>query len=175
MSDARARVFFALWPDALTRDLLGQAARRMQHALHGQRTRDDSIHLTLAFVGEVGVQRLPELAAPPLQGWRAFDLSLDRCGCWPRNGIGWMAPSRVPAQLGGLVAAMQAWLRGAGFVLEERPYRPHVTLVRKAQCVPLTEPVAPIIWRAENFVLVRSTPEFDGARYQPLGRWRLSP
>lgn len=175
MSGARARVFFALWPDALTRDLLGQAARQMQRALHGQRTRDDSIHLTLAFVGEVGVQRLPELNAPPLQDLKCFTLTLDRCGCWPRNGIGWMAPSRVPAQLEGLVAALHTWLRGAGFVLEERPYRPHVTLVRKAQCVPLTEPVTPIIWHAENFALVRSAPESDGARYQPLGRWGLSP
>lgn len=87
MSGARARVFFALWPDALTRDLLGQAARQMQRALHGQRTRDDSIHLTLAFIGNVSVQRLPELAVPPLKDLKPFTLSLDRCGCWPRSQI----------------------------------------------------------------------------------------
>lgn len=173
MSAARARVFFALWPDADTRDLLGQAARRMHRVLHGRRTRDDSIHLTLAFVGEVSVQRLPELAVPRLQDLQPFTLTLDRCGCWPYNGVGWMAPSQIPEQLQRLVGAMEGWLRGAGFALEARPYRPHVTLVRKARCVPLTDTIEPVLWRAEEFVLVRSVLEPAGSRYQTIGRWPL--
>lgn len=174
MSSGRARVFFALWPDAATRGLLGQAARRMHHVLGGRRTRDDSIHLTLSFIGDVGVQRLPELAVPPLQDLKSFTLILDRCGCWPRNGIGWMAPSQIPDQLRLLVAAMEDWLRGVGFALEERPYRPHVTLLRNAQCVPLEEAIEPITWRAEEFVLVRSVLEPEGSRYQTVGRCPLS-
>ncbi len=173
MSSGRARVFFALWPDGDTRGLLGQAARQMHLELGGRRTRDDSIHLTLAFIGDVSVQRLPELAVPPLHDLKPFTLTLDRCGCWPRNGIGWMAPSQIPDHLRRLVAAMEDWLRGAGFALEERSYRPHVTLVRKAQCVPLTEAIEPIIWRAEDFVLVRSVLDQDGSRYQAIGRWPL--
>lgn len=174
MSSARARVFFALWPDAHARNLLGQAAQRMQVALQGRRTRDDSMHLTLAFVGAVGVERLPELAAPPLQGLQSFTLTLDRCGCWPHNGIGWMAPSVVPAPMQAMVAGLQAWLRGAGFELEVRPWRPHVTLVRKAQCVPLAACTAPITWHARDFVLVHSLRESDGPRYRIIGRWLLS-
>lgn len=146
----------------------------MQAALHGRRTRDDSIHLTLAFVGAVDIERLPELAAPPSSHWKAFELTLDRCGCWPHNRIGWIAPSSVPAPMQAMVAAMQAWLRGAGFALEERPWRPHVTLVRKAQCVPLAACAAPIAWHAQDFVLVRSLPESEGARYRIMGRWPLS-
>lgn len=173
MSSGRARVFFALWPDADTRGLLGQAARRMHLGLGGRRTRDDSIHLTLVFIGDVSVERLPELAVPPLQDLKPFTLTLDRCGCWPRNGIGWMAPSQIPDQLRRQVSAMEDWLRGAGFALEERPYRPHVTLVRKAECVPLSKVTEPIIWCAEEFVLVRSVLEPEGSRYQTIGRWPL--
>jgi 2'-5' RNA ligase len=174
LSSALARVFFALWPDAATRSLLGQAARRMHQGLGGRRTRDDSIHLTLAFIGNVSVQRLPELAVPPLHDLKPFTLSLDRCGCWPHNGIGWIVPSQVPDPLQRLVFAMEGWLRGAGFALEERPYRPHVTLVRKAECVPLMQDIAPIIWRVEEFVLVRSVLEPEGSRYQTIGRCALS-
>lgn len=146
----------------------------MHLGLGGRRTRDDSIHLTLAFIGDVSVQRLPDLAVPPLQDLKSFTLMLDRCGCWPRNGIGWMAPSQIPDQLQRLVFAMEGWLRGAGFALEERPYRPHVTLVRKAHCVPLTEAIEPIVWRAEEFVLVRSVLEPEGSRYQTISRCTLS-
>lgn len=138
--------------------------------LGGRRTRDDSIHLTLAFLGDVGVQRLPDLAVPPLKDLKPFTLTLDRCGCWPHNGIGWMAPSQIPNQLQRLVFAMEGWLQGVGFALEERPYRPHVTLVRKAECVPLTQAIEPIIWRAEEFVLVRSVLDPNGSRYEIIGR-----
>jgi RNA 2',3'-cyclic 3'-phosphodiesterase len=174
LNQERARVFFALWPDAGTRGALAQAARRMHGALHGRRTRDDSIHLTLAFIGDVRAERLQVLTAPPVMaGVGPFTLTLDRCGCWPRNGIGWIAPSQIPDEVGRLVSAMEDWLRGVGFAIEERPYSPHVTLIRKARCVPLPEAIAPITWRAEDFVLVRSVLETDGSRYETIGRWPL--
>jgi 2'-5' RNA ligase len=168
------RVFFALWPDVRVRTELAQAAQRMHRVSHGRRTRDDSIHLTLAFVGEVGVEHLPRLLAPPRGAFTpAFLLTLDDWGCWARIGIGWTAPSQIPAPLRNLAANLEAWLRGAGFELEHRPFTPHVTLVRKAQCAPLPDFMAPVEWRVDDFVLVRSTASPDGARYQTIGRWPL--
>ena len=174
LSARTQRVFFALWPDARVRDGLAQAAQRMHRVSQGQRTRDDSVHLTLAFVGEVGVENLPRLLAPPGGVFTsAFLLTLDDWGCWERGGIGWAAPSQVPAPLRDLAANLAGWLRGAGFELEERAFTPHVTLVRKAQCAPLPDFMAPIEWHVEDLVLVRSTSSSEGLRYQAIGRWPL--
>jgi 2'-5' RNA ligase len=174
LGTGRARVFFALWPDAAVRGALADTARRMHRALHGRRTREDSIHLTLAFVGDIGVERLAPLLAPPAEvTTRAFGLTLDEWGCWPRNGIGWVAPSRVPDRLRELVAALEEWLRGAGFDLESRPYSPHITLTRKAHCAPLPDAMPPIEWQVAEFVLVQSQLAQDGSRYRTIGRWPL--
>ena len=174
LSARKQRVFFALWPDARVRTELAQAAQRMHRVSQGQRTRDDSIHLTLAFVGEVSVENLPRLLAPPGDVFTpAFVLTLDEWRCWAHNGIGWAAPSRISGPLRDLAANLEGWLRSAGFELENRAFAPHVTLVRKAQCAPLPVFTGPIEWQVEDFVLVRSTVSHEGSRYRSIGRWPL--
>jgi 2'-5' RNA ligase len=170
----RLRVFYALWPDRIVNIALVDAARRMHRVVAGTRTRDDSIHLTLAFVGDVDGVQLTELMAPPADlAVTPFTLALDRWGCWARNGIAWVAPSRVPDPLRELSAGMEAWLRGSGFEMEARPFNPHITLVRKAQCATLPDSAPCLQWRVEDFVLVRSTLAPDGSRYEIIGRWPL--
>jgi 2'-5' RNA ligase len=147
----------------------------MHRVLSGTRTRDDSIHLTLAFVGDVDSVRLAELLAPPAElTVTQFTLTLDRWGCWPHNGVAWVAPSRVPDPLRELAAGMEAWLRDAGFEMDVRPFNPHVTLVRKARCAPLPDSTPSIGWRVEDFVLVRSALASGGSRYETIGRWPLA-
>jgi 2'-5' RNA ligase len=146
----------------------------MHHVLHGRRTRDESLHLTLAFIGDVDVENLPSLLAPPARVLTpAFLLTLDDWGCWARNGIGWAAPSRIPAALLDLAGNLQGWLRDAGFELERRPFTPHVTLVRDAQCMPLPESLTPIEWRVKEFALMHSQLLPGGARYEMLRAWSL--
>ncbi len=174
LSAGTQRVFFALWPDAGVRADLAQAARKMHRILHGRRTRDGSIHLTMAFIGDVDVENFPRLLAPPDDVFTpAFLLTLDQWGCWARNGIGWAAPSRVPESMRDLAANLAGWLRGAGFEIEHRAFTPHVTLIRNAQCVPLPDSMAPVEWRVRDVVLLRSTLSSDGSRYESIGRWRL--
>ena len=174
LSARTQKVFFALWPDARVRAEFAQAARRMHGVWHGRPIRDDSIHLTLAFVGEVDVEYIPRLLAPPAEVFTsAFLLTLDDWGCWARNGIGWAAPSRIPDPLHDLAANLEGWLRGAGFELEHRPFTPHVTLVRKAQCAPLPDSMAPIEWQVEEFALIHSRPAPGGVRYETLRAWPL--
>jgi len=174
LSARTQRVFFALWPDARVRAGLSHAARQMHCVSGGRCTRDDSIHLTLAFVGDVDAEFLPRLLAPPDGIFTsAFLLTLDDWGCWGRNGIGWAAPSHIPAPLRHLASNLEGWLRGAGFELEQRPFTPHVALVRKAQCAPLPDSMPPVDWQVEDFVLVRSSVSPEGSRYQSIGRWPL--
>ena len=168
------RVFFALWPDAGVRADLARAARRMHGVLHGQRTRDDTIHLTIAFIGEIDVENLPRMLTPPAGVFTsAFLLTLDQWGCWERNGIGWVAPSHIPDSLRDLAANLAGWLRGQGFELQHRAFTPHITLVRKAQVAPLQDSMAPIKWQVNEFALIRSQLAPGGARYQTICTWPL--
>ena len=97
----------------------------------------------LEIVGAVDVESIPCLQAPPAAVLtKTFLLTLDDWGCWPRNGIGWASPLHIPEPLRDLAAGLDGWLRGAGFEMEDRAFTPHVTLLRKAQCVALPEPSA---------------------------------
>ena len=153
---------------------LAQAALHMHGATQGRCVRDDNIHLTLAFVGAVGQQDLARLLEPPSGVFTsAFVLTLDHCGCWAEKGIGWAAASHTPDELRVLASNLASWLRDAGFELDNRPFRPHVTLVRDAQCAPPKEPMAAIEWRIADFALIESLPLSGGVSYRTLRSWPL--
>jgi 2'-5' RNA ligase len=82
-----------------------------------------------------------------------------------------MAPSSAPPELGRLVAELEEQVGAAGFSFDARPFAPHVTLVRKARCVPLGFKPPRIQWDVRDFVLVRSQLDSDGSRYQIVSRW----
>jgi 2'-5' RNA ligase len=168
------RLFFALWPDAGVRKEMAALAGRMHRVLQGRCTRADSIHLTLAFIGNVDADKCAILLAPPPALCTApFVLTLDQWGCWPRNGVGWLAPSHAPQSLHMLAANLACWLRRSGFELESRAFFPHVTLVRKAVCGPLPDAMAPISWPVNELTLIRSEPGAGGSRYRVLRAWPL--
>jgi len=140
----------------------------------GRRTRAETIHLTLAFLGDVDPGRINDLLA--LAGEiraPAFGFNLTRFGWWPHNRIVWAAPDEPPAELTLLVEALRGGLLGAGFRFDAKPFAPHVTLLRKADCGEKPFPIGGIEWRAEDFVLVRSVRGENGAAYEVLGRWPL--
>lgn len=170
----RQRVFFALWPQDDVRAALGAAARRMHRVLHGRRMRDENLHLTLAFLGDVDFEDYARLQLLPSSLLVAqFGLVLDRWDCWPRNGIGWAGPSQVPAPLRDLARNLDAWLRDQGFSLDTRPFTPHVTLVRDAQYAAMPEPLPPIDWPVKDLALVRSLRLPRGVQYEVVRRWEL--
>ena len=174
LSAGTHRLFFALWPDAQVRADLAQAAQRMRRVVEGRRSRDDSLHLTLAFLGDVDAACLPHLLAPPRDVFTtAFLLTLNKWGCWSHNGVAWAAPSHTPDSLRELVENLEVWLRSAGFELEYRGFTPHVTLVRKAQCAPLPDAMMPVAWQVSEFALIHSQRRPGGSRYRALGVWPL--
>lgn len=170
----QARVFFALWPDAEVRGELDRAAARLHKLRGGRRTRAETIHLTLVFVGEVPRASLPLLqeAATGI-AVPAFDLVFDQNECWRHNHIAFVTTSRPPAALMDLVTALENLLDRLGFAFDRRAYRPHVTLVRNADCRPEGPSLQPICWPVRDFVLVESRLCPEGAQYPLLGRYPL--
>lgn len=171
---ARARAFFALWPPAAAAVDMSRRAKRLQAAIGGRAARRETLHLTLAFLGEVDESLLAVLAAPPAGvAAPAFPLRLDRCGAWPRSGIGWLAPSATPPALALLHERLCLWVESLGVHLEKRAFRPHVTLVRRAGGEISEAAVEPIAWTVRHWVLVRSRLGPEGAGYEVLGRFCL--
>jgi 2'-5' RNA ligase len=73
-----------------------------------------------------------------------------------------LEPLAVPDALLDLHAALGQALAGLGIALEERPFRPHVTMARHASGA--TPPHAPahIAWPVTGFALVESRPDHGG-------------
>ena len=168
------RLFFALWPGSKASAALADAGERLHGVCGGRRTREETIHLTLAFLGEVAPERIGDLLA--LAGEiraPAFGLKLVRAGWWPHSRIVWAAPDETPAELVLLVDALRRGLLGAGFRFDAKSFAPHVTLLRKANCRENPFLAGEIEWYAEDFVLVRSVLGGGGAAYEEVGRWPL--
>lgn len=145
------------------------------------------IHLTLHFLGSVPRQRLPALAEGLRVPFAPFDLALRRCERWPR-GMLVALPDGLPPALAALHAALGVALQGLGLPVEQRAFRPHVTLARgyeaeDTQQAPLPAPLAsPVHWHVSRYALVESHPvmapdaprKIVGTRYQVLHSYDAS-
>ena len=174
---ATARVFFALWPPPEAARKLAAVADSFAQCAGGRPTRQATVHLTLAFLGDVTLERLPDLerAARNVRA-ETFDLTLDRFGLWQHNRIFWAGCTMPPTALGVLAASLRPHLQDGGFTVADanRPFMPHMTLVRKVARLQTPVPqCGPQRWLCREFVLARSVLSSGGAHYEPIGRWPL--
>lgn len=169
------RLFYALWPERTVAACMREHAVTLRAAVGGRITRTESIHLTLAFLGSVDESGLDELLAPPATvAVERFHVDIDRLGAWHHNGVGWVAPSETPSALADLQSGLSDWLESIGLALEKRAFAPHVTILRKCTGKVATASIEPIRWPIDEYVLVRSTPDSAGSRYEVIGRFALS-
>ena len=83
-----SRVFFAVWPDAPTRNALDALSRAYAARTGGRAAVASNLHLTLAFVGEVATCRVTALQEAGLAATAAevpFTLTLDRIGAFQQR------------------------------------------------------------------------------------------
>ncbi|HYD58299.1 MAG TPA: RNA 2',3'-cyclic phosphodiesterase [Burkholderiales bacterium] len=161
------RLFFALWPPRETARALAEWALAIQQGAGGRVAKEDNIHLTLAFLGDADLGKA-SAAAEPVRCNR-FDLPIDTAKYWKHNRIVWVGPAVLPAALSGMVEKLHDSLKEKGFVLEERPFAAHVTLVRRAALPGRIPPLPRIQWPVDEFVLVESR----NGRYEVLERYPL--
>ncbi len=169
------RAFFALSPDATVREGLATLGRDVARRSRGRAVSPENAHLTLAFIGDVAKSALPILQGVgdrmPTKG---FVLSFDSLGAWRASGVAWIAPSALPPTLLTLHSTLADALVAAGFELETRPFRPHVTLARRClQPLPRAR-CTPILWRADQLFLIGSELRPEGPIYRNLASWDLA-
>jgi 2'-5' RNA ligase len=162
------RLFFALWPPAEAARALGEWANEVRGRTGGRATAAETIHLTLAFLGEAEPSRAVA-AARRVRG-ESFSLPLDTARYWRHNRIVWAGPAALPAPLKQLAGDLRQELLRDEFALEERAFAAHVTLVRKAGAPESLPPLPRLDWPVQEFVLVRSVSSGGTSRYETLQR-----
>jgi len=176
------RLFFALQPaPEQCRALLELAAPRVAQ-LGAQTVPPDNLHATLCFVGAVPEERLADLRAvgAATRGGPAT-LRFETLEYWSKPQIlcataaddSAAAPARVLAQRLGEGAL------AAGFTPDIKPFRPHLTLVRKVRAARASAHTWPqvlepgFVLRCEKFALMRSNPGERGSIYSVVETWPL--
>jgi 2'-5' RNA ligase len=179
------RLFVALTPpDEVVEELRASTAALHELAPGLRWTRPEQWHLTLAFLGEVAddviddlTRRLNRAAVrhPPLS------LAFGGGGRFGHRVL-WTGVQGNRAGLRRLADSARAAARRSRLPVEQRPYRPHLTLARSdgaANLRPLVERLAPwegLPWVATRLYLIRSRlgAGLDGsALYEPFASWPL--
>lgn len=126
------RLFIAVnFNEAIKDDLCSVIEELKKHAVKGNFTRRGHLHLTLVFLGETAklteaVQGMNVISAAP------FSLAIEGFGRFSRPGgeIYWLGIKPNPS-LNDLYQQLSTALGKAGFDIEKRPYKPHLTLGRE--------------------------------------------
>lgn len=168
MSDERLRLFIALNLERSARREIVRLQEKMWGVESKGLTRQENLHLTLAFLGEIGPERLDDIcwamdkvrAEPP-------ELIFDRIGVFKQNGgdIWWLG-TRENHALKELQLRLADNLRYKEFRLEDRKFVPHLTLARRCRpnYVPKDERLErPIRSHARAISLMRSE-QINGKR-----------
>ena len=177
---ATDRLFLAVFPDPATMVRLsalaaGQCAR---HGLRGKPLLPERFHVTLLHLGDwAGLP--PDVVAATMKAAArvrsaAFDVVFDRVASFDGRRDKLPLVLRADggnAPLRAFQAQLAVLLREAGMVPAGAGFEPHVTLAYDARKV-AAEPVVPIGWRVDEFVLVHSL--LGRTRYIRLGCWPLA-
>lgn len=186
--DRAVRLFVALTPLPEVVEELWTATEVLRVEQPGLRwTRPEQWHLTLAFLDEVGdraqsdlVERLGRVVVrhPPLVLWLCDG---GRFG----NRVLWTRVRGETDRLRRLAASVQAAARRSGLPVENRPYRPHLTLARaRDDSIDLRSAVIRLNgfagrpWIASELHLVHSrlgAGRGGAAQHEPLVSWPLGP
>lgn len=146
-----------------------------------------SLHLTLAFLGEVDAGKLDLLEAALARTAKEvskFNYQIESLGMFPENGsprVVWAGVSNGFAELKYLMQIINSYLRAAEFRIEERDPHPHVTLARvkdrrvAAQVRGLVSKIALDVTKSEclEFTLFNSELTAHGAVHRQIQTFAL--
>ena len=168
------RLFFALWPEPRVRETLAELVRREVPSALGRRVRSNNLHITLAFLGDVGEsarESLEEGAGALVT--KPFSVTLRTLGQWRQSGVVWTIPNEIPVALARLAQDLAHLSEVHNLPVDAREFQPHVTLVRFAYTDFRSRAHDPIDWAVSEFCLVASDRGEGGVAYRILRRWPL--
>ena len=140
------RLFLAIPLSPSVQEALLSAQADLRRQGRGAFPPPENLHLTLAFLGETSA---PDGARAALASVSCRPFSLAVGGPLDHFDGLWWASVRADRALEDLALSIQSDLRARGFCLEDRPFQPHLTLVRRWRGEPpqVTVPRAKMVVR----------------------------
>ena len=176
------RLFIGIPLDAVVVEELAALTERLKSPSDGLRwSASAGWHITLQFLGKTSVEQyecvtagLRRLSHP------TFEIQLDPPGFFERAGV-FFAGVQVSPHLTGLQQKVMAATQPCGFVLEDRPSHPHITLARDKSGGKALRRLKPRVpgevrfshFAAREFLLYESFPGSGGSRYEVRERYDL--
>lgn len=164
------RLFFALWPSDQARKQIDSLSCSMPSS-YLKKIKADNLHVTLVFFGNVDTEselmlreNMNDIKVDP------FVLHFDQLAFWSKPRILCLLAQHYDEQLLILFNELKCKVEQCGIKTEERPYKPHVTVARKASEL-IDAKAFSIEWPAQSFCLIESCSTADGVHYQVLQRW----
>lgn len=173
------RLFIGLWPEPATAHVLQRWAQCARSQCGGRLMQPQDMHLTLAFLGPADPDQCTALIRQVKQ-WPVpvQPLLLERFGAFERARVVWAGPG-PEAETGWLTALHdELWdrLQPLGWQRPQRPFRPHISLLRTAASTDISGlQAAPVLCRFTHCQLVASQPEPGRSRYRPLAQLPVGP
>lgn len=125
------RLFIAALFSSQTRQQLTQVIDRLKTVTTGNFTRAENLHITLAFLGEQPPKSIDKIKTVMQRIEKpACTVAFQHIGHF--GDLYWLGV-QADEQLFTMQKELMIALRQQGFLLETRPFRPHLTLVRKAK------------------------------------------
>ena len=164
------RLFIAIVPD----ETMHQELVRTMEELHtcgmqGVYTKEENLHLTLAFIGDYGdpeevLDAMEEAVTEP------FEMTLDGIGCF---GDLYWSGFADNGELALLAGRLRRSLAEHGIPYDRKKFFPHCTLVRKARfphnAVRLPEDIQHVSMTVNGITLFQSRQGRNGMVYTSLG------
>ncbi len=185
------RLFIAIELPAEIRHAIQRHIDQLRAALPDVRaswTREDNLHLTLKFLGDLAVNRVESLSQALMHaGARTnpFNLVIQGCGAFPPRGkpkVLWIgiSPETESACLD-LYEAIEDSCAKAGFKRDERKFHPHLTIARLRHPAGARElanlhretKFEPMALKVNSACLIRSELNSSGSRYTVVARHEL--
>jgi RNA 2',3'-cyclic 3'-phosphodiesterase len=164
------RLFFALWPDEYT----WQQCVNISNALvspQSQPIQPANIHVTLLFLGNIDSDKEERLkqALATIQVPK-ITLQFDSLSFWAKPRILCLTAKESSPEIETIVETLSRMARDLSIPIDDRQFKPHVTLVKKAKTqIPLE--FKPIVWQAHYFCLVESCLFSNGIEYRIVEKW----
>src|ERR1051325_3728762 len=189
--DAAYRTFIAIELPRALRTRVAEhiaALRRELPHVRASWTREENLHLTLKFLGNVPVADISKLSLAVETAARennSFAFAVSGCGAFPEHGtpkVLWIGITEGLSELSRLNEAVEREAERAGFPREARQYRPHLTIARLRSSsgarelarVHTQKGFASTSVKVAELCVMRSELSSKGARYTALSRHLLS-
>lgn len=181
------RVFVAIELTSEIRNLIACHISTLRKQLPEARAswgREDNLHLTLKFLGDIplmNVEKLSAAASIAASKVKPFEIVVERCGSFPPRGqprVLWIGIEEDSGGLTQLHQAIEDACATAGFTREPRAFHPHLTIARirkpegsrRLAALHKETGFDPVSVRVSELCVIRSELRSEGSKYTPISR-----